>query len=314
MKQAVQPTWMCALAVVMMLGAAAGAASQSIDSFSSARELYAQAAYEESLAMLNRLRAPGGAPNQEQGIEQYRALCLLALNRAAEAQRAIELVVASAPSFQPSETDASPRVRSAFSDVRKRMLPSIIQQEYAQAKGAFDRKEFAVAADTFQRVLDMLSDPDVGPAATLPPLSDLRTLAGGFHDLSVSALPPPPLPAVATAVPPPPPAPVAPARPAVAKIYGAEDSSVVPPAIIRQGLPSYTSRTLTVLQGTLAIVVSERGDVESAAMLMPVSPVYDRMVLDAVKNWRYRPAMIDGVPVKFRRIVQIRVAPNQPNP
>jgi hypothetical protein len=255
---------------------------------------------------LKGIAAPG---SRDQGIEQYRALCLLALGRSAEAQQAIEVVVAAAPSFQPSESDASPRVRSAFSEVRRRMLPAIIQQEYAQAKGAFDRKDFPAAADAFKRVLDMLSDPDVGPAATVPPLSDLRTLAGGFRDLSVSAIPPPPLPTVASAAPvPPPPPPAAPLRPTVPKVYGGEDANVVPPAILRQALPSYTSRTTQPLTGTLALVVSERGDVESAAMLISVNPAYDRLVMDSVKLWRYRPATLDGVPVKFRRIVQIKVA------
>jgi hypothetical protein len=295
-----------ALAIIL---AALPAASQSADSLSSARDLYAAAAYEDSLAMLNRLKGNIGPTGRDQGIEQYRALCLLALGRAAEAQQAIEVVVAAAPSFQPSETDASPRVRSAFSEVRRRMLPAIIQQEYAQAKGAFDRKDFPAAANAFKRVLDMLSDPDVGPAATVPPLSDLRTLAGGFRDLSVSAIPPPPLPTVASAAPaPPPPAPVAPVRPAVPKVYGGEDANVVPPAILRQGLPAYTSRTIQPLTGTLAVVVSERGDVESAAMLVSVNPAYDRMVMESVKLWRYRPATLDGVPVKFRRIVQIKIA------
>ena len=295
--------------VVVVVLAAIPAAAQSQDSLSSARDLYSAAAYEDALAMLNRLRAPGAAPSheQQQGVEQYRALCLLALGRAAEAQQAIEVVVASAPSFQPSEVEASPRVRSAFSEVRRRMLPTIIQQDYARAKGAFDRKEFAVAAETFKRVLDMLSDSDVGPAAAAPPLSDLRTLAGGFRDLSVSAVPPPPLPAVATSAPPP--APVVPVRPAVPKIYGGENVNVVPPVILRQGLPSYTTRTTSLLEGTLAVVVSERGDVESAAMLRSVTPIYDRMVMESVKQWRYRPATLDGVPVKFRRIVQIKVTP-----
>jgi tetratricopeptide (TPR) repeat protein len=295
--------------VLMAVLSAFPAAAQSVDSLSSARELYSAAAYEDALAMLNRLRAPGGLPSheQQQGVEQYRALCLLALGRAAEAQQAIEIVVAAAPSYQPSEVDASPRVRSAFSEVRRRMLPTIIQQEYALAKGAFDRKDYAIAAETFKRVLDMLADSDVGPAAAAPPLSDLRTLAGGFRDLSLSAVPPP-LPAVASA--PPPPTPAAPVRPAVPKVYGGEDTRVVPPVILRQGLPSYTTRTTLLLQGTLAVVVSERGDVESAAMLQSVNPIYDRMVMESVKQWRYRPATLDGVPVKFRRIVQIKVTPS----
>src|SRR5207245_3208948 len=134
---------------------------------------------------------------------QYRAFCLLALGRAADAEQAIEAVVTAEPSYNPSDSDASPRVRSAFTTVRRRMLPVIIQQKYGQAKAAFDRKEFAAAADGFGQVLVTLADPDVVADAMRPPLSDVRTLAVGFEELSAKAAAPPP----------PPPAPVVQAPP-----------------------------------------------------------------------------------------------------
>src|SRR5437867_1822178 len=161
MKEPRPPRSALCLALALIVAAAVPVASQSSDTLAAARELYAGASYEEALAMLNRLRAPGGA-EEARGIEQYRALCLLALGRSAEAQRAIEVVVAAAPSFQPSETEASPRVRTAFSEVRRRMLPSIIQLEYARARAAFDRRDFTTAIEGFQRVTEMLVDPDVG--------------------------------------------------------------------------------------------------------------------------------------------------------
>ena len=89
-----------------------------------ARDLYTSAAYDDALAMLNRLRSANPAPMQSRAIEQYRAFCLLALGRATDAEQAIEAVVAAEPSYQPSDSDVSPRVRSAFTTVRRRMLPS----------------------------------------------------------------------------------------------------------------------------------------------------------------------------------------------
>src|ERR1041384_7386306 len=98
------------------------------DSLAAVRELYASAAYEDALNALSRL--PPDRPAEEaRTIEQYRAFCLLALGRNGEAERAIEAVVASAPNFRPSESDVAPRVRAAFGDVRRRMLPAIIQQK-----------------------------------------------------------------------------------------------------------------------------------------------------------------------------------------
>src|SRR5215212_164916 len=92
-----------------------------------ARDLYASARYDEALAVLNDLR-PADATNavaDRKSIEQYRSLCLLALGRGTEAESAIAAVVTADPLFMPGEVDASPRVRTAFSDVRQRLLPQI---------------------------------------------------------------------------------------------------------------------------------------------------------------------------------------------
>ena len=209
MKRSLSSARVAAVLAAIVL-TAAGAAAQDAD-LSAARDLYASAAYDDALAMLNRLRSADHPATQSRAIEQYRAFCLLALGRPADAEQAIEAVVAAEPSFQPGEGDASPRIRSAFTTVRRRMLPSIIQQKYAQAKAAFDRKEYAAAADGFTQVLAALADPDVAAEAKQPPLSDLRTLAGGFQELAAKAAAPPP----------PPPAPVVPRRAAAARRHRA---------------------------------------------------------------------------------------------
>ena len=206
------------------------------------------------------------------------------------------------PTFQPGETDASPRIRSAFTSVRRRMLPSIIQQKYAQAKAAFDRKDFAAAADGFTQVLNALADQDVAAEARLPPLSDLRTLAGGFQELAAKAAappPPPPVPVVVTPQPPP--------MPAAPRIYTGGETGIVAPAIVSQALPPFPGQVIIPRNGKLEIVIDESGAVESAVMRESVSQNYDAMVLTATRAWRYRPATLNGAPVKFRKTVQITI-------
>lgn len=289
------------------------------DSLSSARELYASAAYEDALNVLSHL--PPDRPAEEaRAIEQYRAFCLLALGRTGEAERAIEAVVASAPNFRPGDGDTSPRVRAAFGDVRRRMLPSIIQQKYAQAKSAFDRKQFDVAAAAFADVLTMMSDPDAAQSVAQPPLSDIRTLAVGFHDLSVSAMPPPLLPAVnrapvtATASKPAP-APAAPAAAVAApvnaapRIYTIVDANVVPPLAIRQDLPSFPGDVLIPRVGQIEVVINEAGAVEAAMIKTSVTAKYDELALGAARQWRYRPATVNGMPVKYRKVIAVTVKP-----
>src|SRR5262245_33244508 len=234
------------------------------DDLATARELYASAAYEEALSMLNRLRTTEVPASEKRAIDQYRAFCLLALGRTTDAERAIEAVVSAEPSYQPSESDASPRLRNAFSDVRKRMLPGIIQDQYARAKAAFDQKNYEVAAGAFREMLATMADPAVGPLANQPPLSDLKTLAAGFYDLAAAATAPPPKPTPAAPAPPPVVTAMAPpstAPPPVTKIYGSRDAEVLPPAAIKQSLPEYDKR-LGVPRGvaTLEIVIDERGN------------------------------------------------------
>ena len=284
--------------------AAAPAAAQDGD-LSAARDLYASAAYDDALAVLNRLRSSDHPASQSRAIEQYRAFCLLALGRSADAEQAIEAVVAAEPSYQPGDSDASPRIRSAFTSVRRRMLPSIIQQKYAAAKAAFDRKEFAAAADGFTQVLTALADQDVASEAKQPPLSDLRMLAGGFQELAAraSAPPPPPPPPAPAAAPAPPPPPIAP------RIYTGGETGITPPTIVSQALPPFPGQVIIPRNGKLEVVIDEIGAVESAVMSGTVTPNYDLMVIAATKAWRYKPATLNGVPVKFRKTVQLTIKP-----
>jgi protein TonB len=300
MKRSFATARLGALTLLLALSAA-GASAQDGD-LTKARDLYASAAYDDALAMLNRLRSADHPASQSRAIEQYRAFCLLALGRSADAEQAIEAVVAAEPTFQPGESDASPRIRTAFTSVRRRMLPSIIQQKYATAKAAYDRKEFAAAAEGFTQVLNALADPDVASEARQPPLADLRTLAGGFQELAAKAATPPPLPVVApVATPAPPPPPAAP------RIYTGGETGVVPPVAVNQVLPPFPGQVIIPRSGKLEVVIDEIGAVESATMTGSVSQSYDQVVLAATKNWRYKPATLNGMPVKFRKTVQISI-------
>src|SRR5207247_3941189 len=98
------------------------------NSLMTARELYASAAYEDALAVLATLPADGPVEEIRAG-EQYRALCLLALGRTGEAESAIAVVITRNPTYRPT-SDVSPRVRTAFTDVRRKVMPAIVQQWY----------------------------------------------------------------------------------------------------------------------------------------------------------------------------------------
>jgi TonB family protein len=93
------------------------------------------------------------------------------------------------------------------------------------------------------------------------------------------------------------------------RVYTAVDPRVVPPSTIRQDLPSFTGRLSASTTGALEVVIDERGLVEMATIRESVNLPYDRLAVDATRNWRYRPATVDGVPVKFKKIIQIAIKP-----
>jgi hypothetical protein len=298
-----QGAW-CVVLGTTMLGTTVLAQN---DSLSAVRDLYASAAYEEALNLLGHMPQPPQTPDETRTVEQYRAFCLLALGRSSEAEHAIAMVVEGQPTYRPGDGDMSPRVRAAFADVRKRLLPTIIQQRYADAKGAFDRREFLAASQGFDQVLDLMNDPDVAGALAQPPLADMRVLAKGFHDLSASAATPPPLPSAPVAeAKPAAPAPSA-APPATPTVYVAGDSRVTPPTVLHQELPAFPGVITAGKQGILEVVIDENGLVESAVMRVPVAPTYDALAIAATRTWRYKPAVMNGLPVKFRKAVQITV-------
>src|SRR5262252_6829274 len=93
--------------VVALVLTTTGAAAQDND-IATARDLYASAAYEDALAMLNRLRSTDRPASQSRVIEQYRAFCFLALGRPNDAEQAIEAVVVADPLYHPAENEVSP--------------------------------------------------------------------------------------------------------------------------------------------------------------------------------------------------------------
>lgn len=271
---------------------------------SAARDLYASARYDEALAVLNTMRPVEGTPATERkSIEQYRSLCLLALGRGLEAEAAIAAVVAADPMFQPGEVDASPRVRAAFSDVRQRMLPEIAASKYAAAKVQFDRREFVAAERQFTMLVALLNDPQMGGR-----LSDLRVLADGFLGLSTAAAAPPPepKPAPVEKKEPRPPAPVVPKAP---RIYNGEDSGVTAPVSIKQELPRVPQSIITQTRdrGLLELLIDEQGRVASITLRTPIHSLYDPLLMAAARDWRYKPATVDGSPVKFLKLIQVSV-------
>ena len=297
-------TWVIAAAALLL--AVSGAAAQApTASLAAARTLYASAEYGGALEMLNGLLSENPAAPERQAIDLYRALCLVAVGNSAEASRIIEGMIRQDPLYRPGADDVPPRLRSAFTDARRRLLPAIVQQGYLAAKTSFDKKEYAESAKGFSQVLAALNDPDIESESAQPPLADLKMLATGFHDLAEKAIAPPSAPSPA----------VAPAHAAVEvvarapRIYSPADGNVAPPITIRQIVPPYPGRVMQTGMVLVDVIVDEAGAVESATMEGAPNPSYDRLVLAAAKTWQYQPATLNGKPVKYRKRIQLAIVP-----
>jgi hypothetical protein len=289
-----------ASAICLALGAVVRADDDPLDR---AKELYRTAAYDEALGILDTISTTAASDNLE--VNEFRVFCLVALDRKEEARNAITALITADPSYQLSETQASPRVRAVFKDVRQSVLPSLVQRAYADAKAAFDRKD-AQATAQFEHVLTLLHDPDLTAS---PELTDLGVVAAAFRDLSAARET-----AAAAAK--------APAPAAQANGSGAAEAAGKPPEppVYRDGEPNLTpavaiSQTIPTAQlperrvwtGAIEILIDEAGKVISSKMATPIYGAYDRQLIQAALNWKYRPALKNGVPARYIKIINVRV-------
>jgi tetratricopeptide (TPR) repeat protein len=281
---------------------------------SAAQALYAAAQYEDAIRAFDALKAGGDlAPGAALPIEQGRALCLLALDRKADAQRAIEAILELDPFFQPAEEDAAPKIRAAFREVRRRVLPAAVQLLYSRAKQAYDRKAFDEADAGFTRVLALLDDPDLTLESGAR--ADMRLVAKAFGDLARAAAAPPPAPVVPAS----PPAAAGTAQPAAASpaadpaasIYGVSSPDVSAPVPLRTdvNIPSSLRPVGVTREVIIEVVISAAGTIESATVRQSPESVYNAFVTRSAMDWRYKPARKAGVAVRYRMLVKVLIAP-----
>ncbi len=289
-----------ALFALVTVTPAAGAA-QAQSRLTTAKGLYANADYDGALAELAAVASTGDAQAVTYEVHHYRALCLVALGRTEEAEGAMAATVEANPAFVPAATDLSPRVQALFNDVRDRLLPQIARKRLAEARGVARDGDPVRALAAIEAALALLNDPALASRADL---DDLRLAAGTMRELTdaqVSASKPAAPPARAP-LPEPTPAPAAVTAVPV----------LSPPVAIRQEVPRWNptdAQAREVRTGAVRVQIDATGRVTGATMERPVHPLFDRLVLEATRTWRYQPARKDGQPTPSEAVVAIRVAP-----
>jgi TonB family protein len=324
--------------LVLALVFVAAPARASATDLEAVRALYAAADYDGAL----RLLASAGSGDDVVQVEEYRALCLLALGRTLEAERSVERIFSNKPLYTVDAAQTSPRMVALISQVRQRMVPALARNLYGAARRNFEQKEYAAAVAQLTEMLAMID----AAGSAVPGLNDLKVLGEGFLELAESQL------AAATAPPPVSGSPLgapgvlrtgvysdflriadeqsAAARAAMVGSNGSDPNSPIllrpdiysdvdriqPPVPLQRDVPRWTppdaSARQTTHRGHVEIVVDETGAVEAVAVAESVHASYDTLLVEAARKWRYRPATRNGQPVRYRLLTEVVLRPAQP--
>ena len=287
------------------------------DTLTAAKDLYASAAYEDALSTLTRLTEGGGAaPDIARQVDEYRAFCLYALGRTDEAESVAETMIRREPMMKLDSPDVSPRLEVMFSTVRKRLLPSLIRERFKTARTALEQKNLKEAEPQLVEAKLMIADAEK-LAIKDEGLADLSVLVDGFLQLvrstadqrQATAQPaaaniPQESPAVTAPAPRRTEAAPAPAPAGAPRVYTVDDVGVVPPAVINQRMPAMTPDLVRITKAmntsaVVEIVIDEKGDVVDATIIKSVNTSFDNIVIGAARRWKYRPALKDGVAVRY---------------
>ena len=172
--------------------------------------------------------------------------------------------------FNPASVTAD--ALAVFKRSKQLLLPSLAAHEYEAARAAFDGSDYARAVAGTERAATLLEDPDL----TVVP-ADLRADVSRLHASAIAA------------------------RTTLEdKIYSSADLDVSPPRPVGRRLPALPPAGLTAkTTGRLEILINRAGQVEAVKLHSPLNAYHDRMIVSAAKAWRYRPALLNGKPVRF---------------
>ena len=274
--------------LILVLSASSSAAAQATEV--DFKALYAAAEYDKALEVVG--------PLDTFEAQQYKALCLLALGRTADAGAAIESLVNVSPTFLPSSEDAPPRFVELVTKVRQKLLPTIARRVFTEGRELYNEKQNEEAVKRFSVVLTLLKDPAF---TDLNAKQDLETLATGFIDLAKASSTP--VKVVAA-----PPEPVPPPAAAAAATATAVAPRVVPPVALVQTVPPMPLDIAARVGAKLVMVVQidAAGRVTSATVKESAHPRYDRIVVLSTRDWRYTPATLNGLAIAAEQIVTIQ--------
>jgi TonB family protein len=93
-------------------------------------------------------------------------------------------------------------------------------------------------------------------------------------------------------------------------VYGEGQAGVIRPVLLSKQLPEWRPNAVEAkmtFSGEVELVVGEDGHVLSVSVVRSIHPRYDATLIEAAKAWTFRPATLDGVPVRYRYMLDVRL-------
>lgn len=262
------------------------------DLVSHARDLYVAADYENALNVLDAIEADARTASERQAIREYRALSLMALSRMADAVNTVRQMIDDDPFYRPAAGRRPPRFITLFDEVRRQRLIELGRMRYVEATVAFDEHRSADASEAFALVLRLVAEAeaDLRGEQRDEELNRLKRFATRFLELVEARS----------------------QQPQVRErdTFDSTDANVAPPVSIRQEIPIWPASTSASLPfvGELEVVIDAAGNVREARLTRPIHPAYDPLILGSASKWKYRPALQNGRPVSYRKVITISLA------
>jgi TonB family protein len=248
--------------------------------------LYWSGQYQETIATLSPHRL--GELRRDERVEclKYLAFSHVAVGEEDAARDVFVELLEADPAIQLDLSQLSPKILRQF----ERARDELVQALFEDGKSSYASKDYEQTLDIMDRALLL----DSGFVLA----REYRELAAEQLSLleKVAALEAP----VAAPVESPP---------------AAEDdrvyhltSEIQPPVLVSQVNPTYPAAARRARREGIAVVaavVGADGSVRAAKIVRSVGPDIDRAALEAIRQWRYRPASHEGRPVAVHTVIQI---------
>jgi TonB family protein len=181
--------------------------------------------------------------------------------------------------------------------MRRKELPTIARRLFDDGRAAFKAKDAARAQEQFDLLLQILDDPAMKGR---PETDDLRALAEGYVTLATA----PALPAAEAEGP----GPSAPAR-----IDTIQADTLIEAVALQQAVPVWVppagAAGAREYVGSIKVRIGADGRVKSAIIEKATYPSYDAAIVQASRQWIYKPATRNGQAVESEKVVAFQLRP-----